>query len=195
MNIKNLCCFFLIVLVVAGFSGCKMAKSLKSFEEKLAQPEAHGSTEKTLMQAESAFFSDDYDLARKLYSRVKKNNNESFYHNQAIYGLACLRIITAEDTRELRQALVALSAWQAPDTNVESYLENPRMLITALNNQSDLLDCQVEIRNAVTKMKMEELNRHKQEIVNLQTTIEKLEHQISVLEAIDQEIQEKRKPI
>lgn len=193
MNMKNLYCIFLIALLAAGFSGCKMAKSLKSFEETLEQTRIHDSEEEALLQAESAFFAGDYQLARKLYSRVKENNGESVLRNQAIYGLACLRIISAGDTGELRRALTELAAWQAPDTG--TYLENPEMLITALNRQSDLFDCQVEIREAMARKKMEDSNEYKQEIEKLEATIEKLEHQISVLEAIDQEIQEKRKPI
>jgi|GEM_PF-2072084 hypothetical protein len=193
MNMKNLYCIFLIALFVAGFSGCKMAKSFKSYEEALEKTKIHDSEEEVLFQAESAYFAGDYRLARELYSRVKENNGESLHGNQAIYGLACLRIISAPDIDELRRALAELSRWQAPDT--DAYLENPGMLITALNKQSDLFDCQVEIRNATTKKKMEDTNEHKKKIEKLEATIEKLEHQISVLEAIDQEIQEKRKPI
>jgi len=193
MNMKNLYYIFLIALFAAGFSGCKMAKSFKSFEEALEKTKIHDSAEKALLQAESAFFAGDYQLARQLYARVKENNGESVHGNQAIYGLACLRIISAGDTGELRRALTELSAWQAPDT--DAYLENPEMLITALNKQSGLFDCQIEIRNAIAKKNMEDSNEYKQEIEKLEATIEKLEHQISVLEAIDQEIQEKRKPI
>lgn len=193
MKMKKLYSLFLIAFFVAGFSGCKMAKSFRSFEESLEKTKMHDSKEKALLQAESAYFSGDYQLAQELYSRVKENNDESLYSNQAIYGLACLRIIGAENTDELRRALAQLAAWQAPES--DAYLENPEMLITALDQQADLFDCQVEIRNAISKKKMEDSNKYKKEIEKLKDTIEKLEHQISVLETIDQEIQEKRKPI
>ncbi|MFN2354934.1 MAG: hypothetical protein ABR512_10475 [Desulfopila sp.] len=193
MKMKKLSCLFLIALFVAGFSGCKMAKSFKSFEEALDKTRIHGSGAKALLQAETAYFAGDYQLARELYSRVKNNNSEPLYGNQAIYGLACLRIVRAENTAELRRALAQLTAWQAPES--DAFLENPEMLITALNQRSDLFDCQVEIRDAISKKKMEDSNTYKQEIEILKDTIEKLEHQISVLETIDQEIQEKRKPI
>ena len=88
-----------------------------------------------------------------------------------------------------------MAKWQKPGVEMEGYMENPEMMFVALNKKTGLLDCDTEIKVISAKKKMAVSKEHQLEVEQLKSTIKKLEHQISVLEAIDLEIQEKRKPI
>lgn len=180
--------FLLATLLTLGLSGCHVIQSLEGLGES-PNPERG-----MLFQAEYAFFAGNYQLAEEFYSKVRDNSEKPFYVNQAVYGLACIAIITAENTHELERALAMLEQWQEPEVEVDGYGENPKMLATAINVQVDLLDCRPEIRYVTTKKEDELIKKHQMEIKELQNSIKKLEHQIAVLESIDQEIQEKRKP-
>ncbi|MBM9606392.1 hypothetical protein [Desulfopila inferna] len=187
-NIRvSLCCFLSAALLALGLSGCSVIQTLEGLG--VPDPEIG-----SLFHAEYAFFAGNYTLAEELYSKVRNNSEKPFYVNQAVYGLASLAIITAENTNELELALAMMEQWQEPGVEVDGYGENPKMLATAISAQVDLLECRPEIRYVTTKKEGELIKKHQEEIEELQKTIKKLEHQISVLEAIDQEIQEKRKP-
>jgi len=186
----------LLVPLILGLSGCKVVQTIDSFNGILDAPPADPEIG-TLLNAEFAFFSGNYDLAEDLYYSIRIDSNKDDYKNHALYGLACIRIITAEDTEQLKLGFNMLTQWQEPGVEAVGYQENPKMITKALNDRVGLLDveCEPEIRYVTTKKKGDLLKKHKDEIVELKSTIKKLEHQISVLEAIDQEVQEKRKPL
>lgn len=193
--LKRLSHFASILMVLVVLSGCEALRSMDSINGILAKTAPTDVEVETLYQAETAYFNDDFDLAEKLYRKVKQNTDKPGYRNQAHYGLSCLAIITATDMADLRKSFKAISRWQKPENKKKGYEANPKMLIVALDKKANLLNCETEIKVVTTEKKMEVNKEYQVEIEQLKQTIQKLKHQISVLEAIDQEIQEKRKPI
>jgi hypothetical protein len=191
--LSSLFCIFLIVPLVLGLSGCSFIQGIDGLNGIIEDPPDRELG--ILFQAEYAFFAGNYSLAEDLYLDIRESSEKPFYVNQAIYGLVCLAVITAKNTHELKRALVEMEKWQEPGVEVDGYGENPKMITTAISKQIALLDCKPEIRYVTTKKEGDLVKKYQEENEELKTTIKTLEHQISVLEAIDQEIQEKRKPI
>jgi len=92
------------------------------------------------------------------------------------------------------QGFAMLEKWDEPGADFIRFEENPKMIAVALNKQLELLQCEPEIQIVSTNKQDPRLKKSREEVRQLKSTIKKLEHQISVLEAIDQEIQEKRQP-
>jgi len=148
-----------------------------------------------LQKGEEAFFNREYKEAERLFSAVSVNSGNSVYQNYALYGIACIKMITAENAEEFKKAIELLERWQYERQNLAGYHESPRMIIAAFNQQSHLLEREPEIIEVVSKTSEVMIKKQQREIRELKNTIKKLQHQISVLESIDQDIQEKRQPI
>lgn len=184
----------LCTLLVFGVSSCKVVQKIDSLNGILEPPPPDPEVSQ-LRVAENAFFIGDYQLSSELFTTVRDNSAKDIYKNQALYGLACIQIITAENFEEIQKGFADLQQWQEPSAGFYGYVENMKMISEALNKKTDLFECEPEIRYITKNDKGKLLKKHQDEIKELKNTIKKLEHQISVLEAIDQEIQEKRKPI
>ena len=194
---EHLQTIFLVVWILPlmlAFSGCKVIQTIDSFNGILNAPPPEEEIG-LLLQAEYAFYAENYELAVDLYTDVRQSSEKELFRNHALYGLACVAMITATDSTELQQAIELLQAWQEPGGEFSGYEENPKMIAAALARQVQLFECEPEIRYVATKKEDDLLRKYREEIRALKSTIVKLEHQISVLEEIDQEIQEKRKPI
>ncbi len=186
---KSFISILLFVVFLCGLSGCTALQSIETADKTTADPELN-----MLSQAESAYFSENYALAEEIFATLKGESENAIYVNAAQYGIACINIATASNTDELMKGFAMLTNWQEPDADVIHYQENPKMIAVALNKQVDLIQCEPEIRTAASIKEETLLKESQKEVKELKSTIKKLEHQISVLEAIDQEIQEKRKP-
>lgn len=195
MNLKRLSHIAMFVMLLTVLSGCEALRTMDSFDGILAKKASSDPEVETLYRAEAAYFNKNFDLAEALFLKVQQNTDKPGYKNQAYYGLSCIDIITANDMVELREAFNKIGEWQQLEIEADGYEENPGMLIVALDRKADVLNCETEIKVVTTEKKMEVNKEHELEIEQLKQTIQKLKHQISVLEAIDQEIQEKRKPI
>ncbi|MDJ0623035.1 MAG: hypothetical protein QNJ17_08710 [Desulfocapsaceae bacterium] len=193
--LKRLSHFAGILMILAALTGCEAIRSMDSINGILTKRTHRDPEVEMLNQAETAYFNNNFDLAESLFLKVRQNTKKPGYKNQAHYGLSCIAIITANDMAELRKSFSAISRWQKPEPEVDGYEANPKMLIVALDKKANLLNCETEIKVVTTEKKMAVNKEYQLEIEQLKQTIQKLKHQISVLEAIDQEIQEKRKPI
>jgi len=189
----SFCRIVIFIILVAALSGCEALRTMNSFDGILStkpDPEAT-----TLDRAESAFFEGKYMLAKDLFSEVKRQSDKPRYTNQALYGLVCVSIVTAEGLDDIKKAFAMMTAWHKSESNNQGYLENPQMMSVALNKKTALFNSENEVKVITAKKKSVISKEQEDEILQLKNTIKKLEHQISVLEAIDLEIQEKRKPI
>lgn len=110
----------------------------------------------------------------------------------ALYNLACSKLARSETEQELIEAMALLKEWrQSKQAGYQG--ENPIHLIPGLEKTIELKE----------KERWESLKKNEQmvaivkdqerTIVKLEQMIKTLKHQISELENIDQEIQEKRK--
>lgn len=191
---KSLYRIVITITLAVALSGCEAIRTMDSFDGILGQSEKQKAEMTKLNKAESAFFKGRYTQAKKLYGDVYRNSKTAPLKNEAYYGLICVSIATAQNRSDLRKAIAMMSKWRKP-RKAGSYLENPKMIFHALNKKTKLLDSGSEVQVITAKKKIAVSQEQLEEIEQLKQTIKKLEHQISVLEAIDLEIQEKRKPL
>lgn len=187
---------YLILVVTFSLlilAGCTVVDKIDSLNGILDEP-APDYEVRELQKAEDAFFREKFTKAESLFSAIAKNSGNDIYQNYALYGIACIQMITAENAQDFKNAVELLESWKYTQPEVVGFQESPRMIISAFNKQSHLLEREPEIKEVVSKKSETVINKQKGEIQELQNTIKKLQHQISVLETIDQDIQEKRQP-
>ncbi len=135
-----------------------------------------------LKTGEKAFFQKDYKHAIAIFNSMIEKNNNPDIKNTARYSLACTILVSSDNEHELTEAIETLVNWK-PLKNAKMHLENPLLMIQALQK--------------MTKAKNNEINtivkNQNQKMTKMAEMIKKLQHQISELENIDQEIQKKRK--
>lgn len=195
MNSIRTITFFLIILACTlAVQGCKVIDKIESYNGVL-DPKIPDMEIGLLQDAEYAFYAENYKEAENIYLEIKERSENEVYVSSASYGLACIRIISSKDTTELKENLDLLKNWKEQKGDSAVLGDDPGLMITALDAKKELLECVPEIRYVISKKSASIIKKQEKEISELKDTIKKLEHQISVLETIDQEIQEKRKPL
>lgn len=175
-------------------SGCVVVEKIDSLNGILDDPVPDFEIEE-LKKGEMAFFAGNYQESQRIFTVIYKKSEKKIYQNYAVYGIACTKIMAAENIEEYIEAIKVLEGWKRHDVEIRGFWEDPRMITAAVNTKTHLFECEPEIKYVTSKKSDARVKRQKTEIKELKETIKKLQHQISVLEAIDQEIQEKRKPI
>ncbi|MCP4348960.1 MAG: hypothetical protein GY795_26060 [Desulfobacterales bacterium] len=136
-----------------------------------------------------AFQTGDYQGAAEIFETLNQQTDNSVTRRKAIYGLACSHLMLAQDTESFDRALLLLDTWiQMTPADLKG--EDPRMLKTALSGSNKNIEY-----SKLLKTKEKEIRRLKYRLGKMKTEIRTLEHQIETLEAIHQEIQEKKKEI
>ncbi|MBF0204711.1 MAG: hypothetical protein HQK67_10460 [Desulfamplus sp.] len=121
--------FFLLLSLFTSNTGCSV---LKSLDDKLH------SDKKIIEAGEDAFIQGNYQLAETLFQKVISNSKNPRNKNTAIYNLACTKLITAESDAEFIEATEMLTHWK-PSHKIPMYYENPRLIIQAVLNITDLV--------------------------------------------------------
>jgi hypothetical protein len=151
-------------------------------------------------QAHQAFLRGDYLLAGGKFRVLSEQTEDSEDQNYGRFGLSCVELATAGDASAFHTALVSfLQHYTRNSTQADSARinvappEDFELLIRALEHGSRLMTAEQQVtlnRIAGLKTKNEKQNK---EIHKLQALVKILQHQISTLESIDQDLQEKRK--
>lgn len=164
-----------------------------------------GTEKKRLKEAETAFFQKDYTRAGLKFQEIYNRSRDPELKNAASYGLICTNLMTAEERRAVHGALTSLNRWNPLDRD-GPHVENPQLMVRVLEK----LIWESWAKDGRNSLKMKRMIRTHQEdmekmksvrkglqdkIFRLEAGMETLRHQISELETIDQEIQEKRKPL
>ncbi len=192
--VKNtlLSVFFLFLLTV--LSGCQGINNLGRVKTLIASPGA--SETRALQKAENAFMKGAYQEATDIYSTLYETSENGVMKNAALYGLACITIITAENGDGVKKGIARLQTWQDKrGEDADYFMENPKMIALALHAKRKTLDQEAIIHYVATEREGELVEVCEREKEELQAMIKTLQHQISVLETIDQELQQKRKPL
>ena len=164
--------------VMAAFSlGCSSLKIENFHSHRLKIHELE-----LLKTGYESFVQSDYEKASEIYDDLYKESQNSDIKRRALYGLACTRLITAENSLEHEKAIQLWDKWMNSVPDVPSS-EDPRLLAPYVEMTAP--PCQKE---AEIQLLIEKINSLEQEILTLR-------HQISSLEAIDQKIEEKKKQI
>lgn len=140
-----------------------------------------------LREGEHQYELGHYDKADTIFTEVFVSNSKMHTANTALYNLICSRIMMASTPEEISEAVKFAQGWKNLNTKA-IYVENPNLALQAFKQIGELLI--VEKQRAATRQK-----KNQQTIKHQQKIIITLQKQIDKLEAIDQELQEKKKPL
>ena len=160
---------------------------------------------KDLARGNDAFHNNDFQKALEIYSSLSQLSKDDKIRRKALYGMACTRLIMADNVNDLNEAIILFDTWsQLLPTDIET--EDPRMLKPVILRKAlpGVTEERIKKRSNTSKNKenLKQLEAKDSEILRLQTRVKEmaqeiqtLKRQISSLEAIDQKIQEKKKEI
>lgn len=169
---------FLAIGILALITiGCKSLSLEKSKKNRLATQELE-----LLKNGYDAFVKTDYEKAAQIYNSLYKQSQYTKTRQWALYGLACIGLIKAENTLQFDKAINLWNKWQQSVPETFSG-EDPRMIGPYIKMTAPPCKMETEIRLLMDKNAV------------LEKEIMTLKHQISSLEAIDQKIEEKKKEI
>ncbi len=158
----------------------------------------------TLEKGYTAFKNKNYKKALEIFGILSQLSEENKIRRKALYGLACTRLILAENINDLNESIILWDAWSqlAPD---EIDGEDPRMLRPFLERKAFYVIRKGSKKRLVLgkhnvnlnelQNKEKEINDLQEKMKNMENEIQVLKHQIDSLEAIDQEIQQKKQEI
>lgn len=180
-----------VILLSAGAGGCST----------IQLPRASSPDIQKLRDGENAFDLGQFREAEMLFAEVYDGKVDQRIRNAALYNLACTRIISASNTKELLAAIRLLDDWQRTSPSTD-YLENPDMIITALTKQfpmvvDDKANAEKKRNAALSQLKKNKkiINTQNRNITELNSKLQSLEQQLSAFEAIDHQLQESKKAL
>jgi len=144
--------------------------------------------------AEKLFINGDFENALVEYEQIYKTSLDLKDKNNALYGLACTQLMLARSDEQVLEAISNLQRWDAMKGS-DPFMENHHLLILALKRQSELIqEKNLELVERETQ-KNTLIEHQRIKISQMATTLEKLQKQLTELEAMDETIQEKRRPL
>ena len=177
-----------------------------------------GPESQLLREGEKALKAGNYTKAENLFQEVYLSDAERSTRNTALYNLACTRMLLAENINDVTSAIALLDGWkQTYPSGI--YTENPDYVISALQHSRELILEEADQaarfeekvkKSDLAKSKISNSYRGQQKLVedltaqlqSLETTameyrkqIETLQNQKQELEEIDQQMEEKKKPL
>lgn len=177
--------FWIVLLACLGLAsgGCQ--------QQSVHPPEKK---QTALHQARQDFLNGRYHLAKEKFNALIKQTDQPQTVDAALWCLSCVSMATANDVGQFYTTLDSLLHDEAGMvTRVGTQPENFKLLIKALEHGSHLVKKeQKKNKVKLTALKVKKAGQSK-EIHKLQQLVKTLQHQISTLESIDQDLQEKRK--
>jgi hypothetical protein len=170
----------------------------------------------------TAGLSAKYGEAAQAFDAIREQTNDPGVARMALYGLACSRLMTADDPQAYHDALALWNAWvQCANTDDGPYRESPRLLAPVIQDKmlfshiplvaADASDGEagqmvprwlvVEANRELQKMKQrltdeqQKSSNREKKIESLEKEIMRLKQQIKAFETIDQKIQKKKNAI
>lgn len=150
---------------------------------------------------EQLFMLGDYQGALLEYEQIYETALSRDDKNQALYGLACTQMMVARSKEQLVEAIDNLQKWDI-HKGTAPFTENRHLLILALKQQAthlqetDNTSAERENRQkSVIADQQSKITEMTAENETLQLELKKLQKQIEEIEAIDENVQSKRKPL
>jgi hypothetical protein len=180
-----------IALAAAGFSpGCA---------DKAQQPPASSASapvfqpQETLTTAEdpryvdgvTALLGGDAELAATLFEQAHLGAVDEPSRRRALYGLACARLLLAQDEKELAKAKALWESWRAASPPGGDG-EDPRLMAGLLPNYRPAFLVK-DLKSACERECDKRLQEKEEEVRRI------IQRQVQALEEIHREIQEKKK--
>lgn len=178
-------------LILFTLTGCSTSQLAVSFSPEMQR----------LREGEREFEKGNYQNAENIFQEIATSNENKQARNTALYNLTCARIMTAADSDDFLSAVHLLDNWQHSSPGY-IYVENPNMVVAALKARAGMIledkaAIEEERDSAYSQVKKNKkiIARYKRQIVDLNSRLETLQHQIQELEAIDSQLQEKKNPL
>ena len=154
-------------------------------ETRLQEVDAH-----TWDNGVRAFHRGEFQKALEIFQDLRESGETDEVRRRGLYGLACVRLILAENARDFHHALSLWEEWSraAP---MGREVEDPRMMSPLLYRVKP----PIETPQAITPDATESRRRAACEgrLRDQEREIQHLKHQLEALEAIHQQIQEKKR--
>lgn len=176
-TLKKNCFLLLLLLMFSCIPGCSFVPIVVSYAPEVQE----------LREGEREVGLGNYKKAEQIFTNIYESDTDQETKNTALYNLTCTRMLTAENINEFISAVELLDDWKEASRGV-FFVENPNLIVEALKEQVKVL----QREQARIEQKTLEADLI---IVNQKKELETLQHQISELEAIDQQLQEKKKPL
>ena len=178
----------LLYATVAGLWGCTWFQKVEVSSE---DTRAHKDKLKLLKNGISAFQDGNYKEAYRLFDSVSHESEDKNFRRKALYGVACTSLTLAHNVAELKEAMKHWDGWSRLSPQQMDY-EDPRMLTPLLERFAALY-----LRSTSTEeaRKSDEAQKHKKLLQEKEREIQNLKNQLEALEAIDQEMEEKKKEV
>ena len=191
-SLGYVCRYLSVLFFYLALSGCCLINPVEKSPSELSN----------LKSGETAFFQKEYRKADAIFTLLSKQSKDPAIRNIARYNLACTKLMQYETESDFAEVIELLSQWHLVNPSSNS-IANTQLLIPSLRKIADerkrmqkIVDekKQSELEQFKKNQAMNTLIKHQNEkIIKLEKVIETLQYQISELEHIDQEIQEKRK--
>jgi hypothetical protein len=159
-------------------------------------PPAHPEQPATLPQsvAERFFLNNDFANALLEYERDYETALAPDNKASALYGLACTQLILARSDNQITEAIGNLEKWDTEKGNTP-VTENRHLLVAAMKVQVERMQKKNLEHSHLTKQKNSVIANQRKKILQMGTTVDNLQKQLEELEAIDETLQEKKKPL
>lgn len=148
-----------------------------------------------LRDAVTAFREQDYATAHDLFEHVSHEAEDRALRRQALYGLACVRLVQARSTEEMRRALNTWSIWEE-QSPFQFAVEDPRLLSPLLERLPALLEKPARVSGRQTKTPPPPASSQTEwskVVEEKDREIQELRDRLRALEAIHRELEEKRR--
>jgi hypothetical protein len=151
--------------------------------------------------AEQLFINGDFERAILEFEQTYETAHSPEDKNQALYGLACTQMMLARTDEQLIESISNLQKWDA-NKGTAPFIENRLLLVLSLKQQGELIAKKNRAKIARETKNTSLIDDQKKTIDQMISTIKKLQNenialqnQIEALEAIDENVQEKRKSL
>lgn len=147
-----------------------------------------------LLEGEKEFELGNFEEAERIFEEIYQSTPSLQTKNTALYNLVATKIINGTSTEDFMSAVTMLKDWKKgyPEG---IYLENPYLMVTALQYKMIVFEDERKQLMSTSKQRQEIISNQKKKIIELNNLVDTLRHQITELEAIDQQLQEKKKPL
>jgi len=167
----------------------------------LQLPDLSGPISPPQAYAEQLYINGEFENALLEYEHIYETALSPEDKNNALYGLACTQMMLAQSVDQLVEAISNLQKWDA-NKGTEPFRENRHLLVLALKQQSMHIKEQHNKQIKIENQKNSLIADQQLKILQMTSTaekrlnqIKKLQTQIEELEAIDENVQEKRQPL
>ncbi len=114
--------------------------------------------------------------------------------NHALYGLACTQLVLAHSDNQMTEAIDNLAKWDDEKGDI-ALTENRHLLVTALKVQGQRILKIRQEQSHLAKRKNNIIANQRNKITQMVNTVDNLQKQLEELEAIDETLQEKKRPL